>query len=145
LTVGATGILPGDTLQRAVDLTNNGVGGSDNLSSITLTTSASPSTLLDTDATNGLQMVIDKCTVAWTESAAPYTYTCGGTTTSVLASRAVIGSNIALSGLASTTTGSTDKLRVTLTLPGAAPNTMQGLSSTLTYTFVGSQRAAASK
>jgi predicted ribosomally synthesized peptide with SipW-like signal peptide len=146
LTLGATGILPGDTLQRAVDLTNNGVAGSDNLSSITLTTSAAPSTLLDTDATNGLQMVIDKCAVAWTESASPpYTYTCGGATTSVLASRAVIGSNIALSGLASTTTGSTDRLRVTLTLPGAAPNTMQGLSSTLTYTFVGSQRAAASK
>jgi predicted ribosomally synthesized peptide with SipW-like signal peptide len=145
LTVGATGILPGDTLQRAVDLTNNGVAGSDNLSSITLTTSVGTSTLLDSDVTNGLQMVIDKCTVGWVESAAPYTYTCPGTLTNVLASRAVIGSNIALSGLGSTTTGSTDKLRVTLTLPGAAPNTMQGLSSTLTYTFVGSQRAAASK
>lgn len=146
LTVGATSVLPGDTLQRAVDLTNNGVAGSDNLSSITLTTTASPSSLLDTDATNGLQMAIDKCSVAWTESASPpYTYTCGGTTTSVLASRAVIGSNIALSGLASTTTGSTDRLRVTLTLPSSAPNTMQGLSSTITYTFVGTQRAATSK
>jgi predicted ribosomally synthesized peptide with SipW-like signal peptide len=146
LTLGATGILPGDTLQRAVNLTNNGVAGSDNLASVSLTTSASPSSLLDTDATNGLQMVIDKCSVAWTESPSPpYTYTCSGTTSSVLASRAVIGSTIALSGLASTTTGSTDNLRVTLTLPGAAPNTMQGLSSTLTYTFVGTQRAAASK
>jgi len=32
-----------------------------------------PSSLLDTDATNGLQMVIDKCSQAWTESG-PFTH-----------------------------------------------------------------------
>src|SRR5919199_4699054 len=56
LTVGATGLVPGDTVERAVNLVNNGVAGSDNLASITLTTAASPSSLLDTDTTNGLQM-----------------------------------------------------------------------------------------
>src|SRR5438128_2158506 len=100
LTVGASNLVAGDTIQRAVDLVNNGTASSDNLSSIQLTTTASPSSPLDTDATNGLQMVVDKCSVAWTESAAPYTYTCGGTTTSVLASRAVIGANLALGSLA---------------------------------------------
>lgn len=145
LNVGAGNLVPGDTVQRSADLINNGTGTADNLSSIVLTTTASPSSLLDTETTNGLQMAIDKCSVAWTESASPYTYTCGGTTTSVLASRAVIGSNIALSNLASLTTGSTDHLRVTLTLPTAAPNSMQGLTSTISYNFVGTQRVAGAK
>src|SRR5437870_3784538 len=95
LTVNATGVAPGDTMQRAFDLSNT--GSIDLTATPTLTTTASPSSLLDTDATNGLQMVIDKCSAAWTESGPPYTYTCSGTTTSVLASRAVIGSAISLS------------------------------------------------
>jgi spore coat-associated protein N len=145
LTVGATNVVAGDTIQRAVDLINNGTASADNLSSIQLSTSAAPSSALDTDATNGLQTVIDKCSVAWTETGPPYTYTCGGTTSSVLASRAVIGSNIALSNLSSLTTGTTDHLRVTLTLPAAAPNAEQGQSSTISYNFVGTQRTATSK
>lgn len=147
LTVGASNVVPGDTIQRAADLINNGNASSDNLSGIVLTTTASPTSLLDTDATNGLQMSIEKCSVAWTETgvAPAYAYTCGGTTSTVLASRAVIGANLPLAGLASLTTGSTDHLRVTLTLPTAAPNTMQGLTSTISYNFVGTQRVAGSK
>jgi hypothetical protein len=112
---------------------------------VTLTTTASPSSLLDTDTTNGLQMVIDKCSQAWTESGPPYTYTCGGTTSSVLASRPVIGSNLSLSNLGSTTAGATDHLRVTLTLPSGAGNTLQNQSSTISYAFTGTQRAATNK
>jgi len=147
LTLGASGLLPGDTMQRAVDLANTGVAGSDDLGSVALTTSAPTSSLLDTDATNGLQLVIDKCSQAWTESGSSpaFTYTCGGTTSSVLAQRAVIGSNLALSNLASLAAGEMDHLLVTLTLPASAPNTMQGLSSQLTYTFTGTQRTATSK
>ena len=93
LTIGASNVVPGDTSERADDLINNGSASADNLSSIQLTTTASPSSLLDTDATNGLQMVIDACSVPWTEAGPPYTYTCSGATSSVLASRAVIGAN----------------------------------------------------
>jgi spore coat-associated protein N len=144
LNIGASGIAPGDTIQRSVDLSS--AAGSMALASITLTTTASPSSLLDTDATNGLQMVIDKCSLAWVESASqPYTYTCAGTTSTVLASRAVIGSNLALSNLVATTPGSTDHLRVTLTLPSSAGNTFQGLSSTISYVFTGTQRAASAQ
>jgi spore coat-associated protein N len=63
----------------------------------------------------------------------------------VLAQRAVIGSDLALSNLASLAAGQADRLRVTLTLPTAAPNALQGLSSQLTYTFTGTQRTATSK
>jgi predicted ribosomally synthesized peptide with SipW-like signal peptide len=144
LTVGASNIAPGDSIQRSVDLINQ---GSIDLASITLTTSATASSLLDTDAADGLQMVIDKCSVPWTEggTAPAYTYTCSGTISTVLASRAVIGSNLSLSNLGSLTNGTTDHLRVTLSFPSAAPNSFQNQSSTIQYTFTGTQRAGTNK
>ena len=137
LGTGASPIAPGDTMQRAIDLSYS---GSISLGSATLTTNATSSSLLDSDATNGLQIAIDKCSVAWTESGPPYTYTCSGSTSTVLASQPIIGSNVALSNL-TLTSGSTDHLRVTVTLPSTAANTLQNLSSTVAYTFTGVQRA----
>ena len=142
LNVDATAIAPGDTIQRSVDLIDQ---GTINLASVTLTTAASSSSVLDTDATNGLQMVIDKCSQAWTESGPPYTYTCGGSTSSVLSSRAVIQTGVTLSNLSSVTAGSTDHLRVTLTFPSGAGNSFQNKSSTIQYTFTGTQRAGTDK
>ncbi len=142
LTVNATGVVPGDTIQRSFDLINQ---GSADFASVTFTTTATSSSLLDTDGTNGLQMTIDKCSVAWTESGPPYTYACGGTTSSVLASQAVIGSNLSLSNVSDlNTAGTTDHLRVTLSLPSGAPNTLQGLTSTIQYAFTGTQRTGGS-
>ena len=143
LAVAASNLVPGDTVQRAVDLTSN---SSDPLGSVSLQTSAAPSNVLTTDA-NGLTIKVDKCTVAWTESgtAPAYTYTCSGTTTSVLAATPA-GNTSSLPGLAALTSGSsTDHLLVTLSLPSAAGNTLQGLSTTITYAFSGTQRAATSK
>lgn len=139
LTVNASSIHPGDAMQRAFKLSN---ASTDAMGSITLTTSATTSSALDTDATNGLQMTIDKCSVAWTESgtAPAYTYTCSGTTSTVLASRAVIGTNLSLSNL-SLTAGSTDNLRLTLSLPSAAGNSFQNLATTLQYAFTGTGRS----
>ena len=88
-------------------------------------------------------MVIDRCSVAWTESGSSpaFTYTCGGSTTTIISSRAVIQSSLTMAGLSALTAGGTDRLRLTLTLPSAAPNTLQGLTSTLAYSFLGTQRA----
>jgi spore coat-associated protein N len=137
LGTGASAIAAGDSMQRAIDLN---YAGSVSFGSVTLTTSASPSSALDTNTTDGLQVAIDKCSVAWTESGPPYTYTCSGSTSPVLASQPIIGSNVALSNL-TLTAGSTDHLRVTVTLPSTAGNTLQNLSSTIAYTFSGVQRA----
>ena len=90
LGTGASLVAAGDSMQRAIDLN---YAGSISFGSATLTTNATTSSALDTDTTDGLHLAIDKCSVAWTESGPPYTYTCGGTTSSVLASRAVIGSS----------------------------------------------------
>ena len=140
--VDASNVVPGDTIQRAVTLANTGTS---NLAAVNLTTTASPSSLLDTDAVNGLRLKIDSCSVAWTAVApttAP-TYTCGGTITTVLADKAVIGANTLISTTA-ITHGVTDRLRVTLTLPTTAGDTFQGASSTINFAFTGSQRVAGS-
>src|SRR5213078_992172 len=104
LNVDATAIAPGDTIQRSVDLINQGTL---DLASVTLTTQATTSSTLDTDTTYGLQMVIDKCSQAWTESGPPYTYSCGGTTSSVVATRAVVGNNISMSNVSDLLTSGT--------------------------------------
>ncbi len=144
LTLGASAIVPGDTMQRAVDVQNT---GTDDWASLTLTTTAPTTSVLDTDTTDGLQLVIDRCSVAWSESGSSpaFTYTCGGTTSSVLASRPVIGAGLALSNLTSLTAGTTDHLRVTLTLPSTAGNSFQNKSSAITYAFTATQRAGTNK
>jgi hypothetical protein len=138
--VPASNVVPGDTIQRAVTLANNGTS---NLSGVTLTTTASPSSLLDTDGKSGLQLKIESCTNAWTAVApvsAP-TYTCGGTVSTVLASQAVLGVNTPITTTA-ITSGATDNLRVTLTLPATAGDSFQGASSVINFAFTGTQRVA---
>ena len=136
LTVNASGLAPSDSFQRSFDLANQ---GSLNLSAITLTTTATASSLLDTDATNGLQMAIDRCSTSWTESGTTpnFSYSCSGTPSVVLSSSAVIGANLALSNLSSLTAGATDHLRLTVTLPSTAANTFQNQTSTIQYAFTG--------
>jgi predicted ribosomally synthesized peptide with SipW-like signal peptide len=152
LTIGATGLVPGDTVQRRVKLTNAG----EDLASVTLTTTATASSTLDTDTTNGLQMKIERCggALGWRESAStPYTYTCdqavagdnAGSRSSVLAERAVIGSNLALSGMTSLTAAGVDDMVVTVRLPDSTGTSLQGKSSTVQYSFTGTQRAGTSK
>ena len=143
LVLGASLLAAGDTVQRAVNIKDT---GSIDLADVKVTTVATTTSLLDTDTTNGLQMVLDKCSVAWTEAGTSpaYTYTCSGTTSSVVASVPVIGANRTLNNL-TLTAGSDNFLRVTLTLPSAAGNTFQGLASTIQYSFTGTQRAATNK
>jgi spore coat-associated protein N len=148
LTIGASGLVPSDTVARAVQLTN--AAGNQGLSSITLSTAASPSSLLDTDAVNGLQLTIQSCPTAWTEAGTSpaYTYTCTGTATTVLASRAVsipAGSPVTLSGLNSLAGGGTDNLLFTETFPTAAGNALQTQTSNVTFNLVGTQRAGTAK
>lgn len=144
LTIDATNVAAGDEIQRVVALSN---AGSLDHSTISLTTAASVSSLLDTDTVNGLQMVVDSCDVPWTESgtAPACTYTCAGTPTTLLSSQPVIGSDMDLAGTEALTAGATSHLRVVLTLPATADNTFQGLSSTIDYSFAGIQRTATNR
>ena len=140
--VSTSNFVPGDTLTRAVNLTNN--GGSP-FGAVALSTTAGAPSILTTDVTNGLQMTVKSCPVAWTQggTAQAPTYTCSGTATT-LGTGPVI-STLQLKGANSLAAGGTDYLTFAVSLPTTADNSFQGKSSALTLTFTGTQRAAAAK
>ena len=162
----ATNIAPGDTIPRDVDLNSTGATLSD--ATITLGISASPSSLLDTDPYNGLQVQVQTCSQSWSRVAGPPpTYSCLGTTTTVLAStpvKTLETTPASLTPLNSLTAGGQDYVVMTFTFPAGAPGNiaqvpacsgtaggtsatenLEGCSSTLTYNFTATQRAVASK
>ncbi len=149
-TAGAVGMtttpvinmVPGDAMQRTITLARS--TDTDSFGSVKLTTTGSASNVLTSDATNGLQLKIDQCSVAWVKATGSNDLTCAGTTTAVIAQRAVIGSTIDLpvATTALNGAGAVSNLRATISLPTAADNTFQGLSNTLTFTFDATQRAA---
>lgn len=141
LDVPATGMVPGDYADRAVTLVRD--NASDTFGSVAVTTTASTPTVLTTDLTNGLQLTVDQCSVAWVKDANTNDLNCSGTTTSVVAQRAVLGNNIDL-GAATTAlngAGKTAYLRVKVSLPTTADDTFQGKSSTIGFSFTALQRA----
>jgi spore coat-associated protein N len=166
-TIAATAIAPGDTIPREVDL--NSTAATLNDATITLGISASPSSLLDSDPGFGLQVQVQTCSVAWTRVAGPPpTYSCTGSTVTVLASTPVKTLESApanLTPLNALTAGGQDYVVMTFTFPSTAPGNialvpalcsgvvggtpatenLEGCSSTLTYTFTATQRVGTSK
>jgi hypothetical protein len=136
LSVTADKFVPGDSIARPFELVN---GGNLDMASIGLQVAAPVSSVLDTDRTNGLKLAIDSCPVAWSAS-----NTCSGTTSVVLAPVAARDA-ATLTNLSSLAAGRTDHLLVTLSLPAAAGNDLQGKSSTLTLTFTGTQQTGTSR
>jgi hypothetical protein len=62
LSLTATDMVPGDSISRAFDLVNSGktpFGG------IEMTSTATTSSILDTDKVNGLKLTVKSCSVAW--------------------------------------------------------------------------------
>lgn len=131
-----TNMVPGDTIARTVTLTRS--TDTEAFGSVKITTAGTSSNLLTSDATNGLQMKVEECSVAWNNGA------CSGTTTTVIAQRAVVGAtDVPAATLASLNgAGKAANLKVTLSLPTSADNTFQGLSNTINFTFDATQRAA---
>lgn len=139
--VNVSGLAPGDFADRLVTVSNS---GSINLASIDLAiTTPVTSSLLDTDATNGLKLQIDSCSVAWTQASSAVAATCSGATTALTASTAISSLKSAgpsyTASLASLT-GGTDRLRFHYSLPAASTGTA-GLSSAMVYTFTATQAA----
>ncbi len=140
-----TAMAPGDSINRYVTLLN---GGTLDAITPTLRVADSGTTTLTTDGTNGLQVTVAACSVAWTQA----TGVCSGTTTAVLASTSAntLLSNTALN-LPSNTAAASTALKITIALPagtevttnGTLPvGTVQGLTPTLTWTFTETQRTA---
>ena len=143
-TSAVTGMMPGDSAQRVITVDNLGDQDWSSLLMSAYVATGGTSSLLDTDHYQGLQMVVDRCSQAWT--AAGSTYTCGGTTTSnVVATGTVIRSNLTIGSSPALTSGAHDYLRITVTLPSFAGDEFQNLSSDITYRFQAVQRTATSK
>ena len=140
--VTTTGFVPGDSLTRAVNLVND---GNSPLGSVTLSSSATASSVLTTDVTNGLQLTVKKCSVAWTQggTASAATYTCAGTET-LIGSGPVVN-NVTINGAAALNAGGTDYLTFSISLPASADNTFQGKSASLSLTFTGTQRTGTAR
>ncbi len=148
ITNGFTGAITnmgsGDVVNRFIDLTNTG-----NLDGISpsLQIAASESNTLTANPAKGLQISITSCSIAWTSGGV-----CNETSTAVMAATplsTVITAAQSLT-LPSTLAGAVNRLRVTATLPSSSenvvngvfpPGTVQGLTSSLTWSFVILERA----
>jgi hypothetical protein len=140
--VSVTGLVPGDSITRAVNLVNDGTLG---LSSVSVVSSATAPSILTSDATNGLQLTVKGCSVPWTQggtSSAP-TYACSGSTSTLMTGPVV--NNAGLNNPNSLNPGGTDYLTFSIALPVTADNTFQGKSAGLSLSFTGAQRAGSAR
>ncbi|HEX9088929.1 MAG TPA: TasA family protein [Arthrobacter sp.] len=138
MNIAAAGLMPGDRVERLITLSNS---GDQDLMAMSLTTTekaAAPSPLT-TDKTNGLQLTVENCPVAWAGTVGAYT--CSAPVT-VLPARSIIGANTVLPSLASLKAKGTDNLKVSVALPVSADNTFQGLGSSVGFGFAATERAA---
>lgn len=129
-------MVAGDTRSALVDLVNHGTTP---LATLTLTSTATSSSILDQDTVNGLQLTVESCSVPWTtDVSAP---SCTGTVHSYL-TQPIVMSNAPLNSSPALSAMQVDHLKLTAALPSTATAAaFQGASSTLNFVFTGSQRA----
>jgi len=140
---------PGDTDNVYVNMNNTGTLAS--AAGMTLAVTGTPSNALTNGSVvgEGLTVTATQCSVAWTLA----TGTCAGTTTPILANTQVsaMSAGVALSNIPAlvAATGQVAHVQFSLGLTGTETSvngvppasTIQGLSTTLTYTFTEQQRA----
>jgi hypothetical protein len=118
--VNVTNLVPGDTMNRTVTITNTGNASF----TYTAAISAAASTALWTDTTNGLQVTVKR----------------GATT---LYTGALKNMSLAASGTIAA--GATDTLTYDFSFPSTAGNTMQNLTQDMTITYTATQLAGSAK
>jgi hypothetical protein len=140
--IDVAGFVPGDRMTRVIDLVND---GSAPMASISMSAVATASSVLDTDATKGLQLAVRSCDVAWTmrlADGAPV-YDCRGTERT-LAAGPVAGTKT-LTAPAALAVRGVDHLAVSVTLPQDAGDAFQGRRSTMAISFTGTQATGTSR
>jgi hypothetical protein len=140
--VSVSNLVPGDSITRAVNLVNDGDLG---MSAINVVSTATASSILTSDQTNGLQLAVKSCSVPWTQggTASAPTYTCSGSQSTLMSGPVV--NNTSLSNPASLNPGGTDHLTFSISLPTAADNTFQGKSAGISLSFTGAQRSGSAR
>ena len=123
--INVTNLIPGDTAQRAVVVTNSGNTGFTYTGSI----SAVANTLLWSDTTNGLQVDVYRCACT------------------LVASRVYTGAlkNMSVPASGTIAAAGTETLTYVFSFPSAAGNTFQNLSQDFTVTYTATQLAGAAR
>jgi hypothetical protein len=136
--LNVSGMVPGDSITRAVNLVNDGDVA---LASVSMISTAPAPSILTTDTTNGLQLSVKKCSVDWTQggTASAPTYTCPGTQSTLINSPIVNSGSLA--NAASLNPGGVDRLVFSVSLPDGAGNEFQGKTAGISLSFTGVQRA----
>jgi hypothetical protein len=127
---------PGESATKMINLVDD---GSASLASVSLATVATSSSILDTDPTNGLQMTVASCSVAWAGDGS-----CAGVQRTVLAS----GPAVRTAGLVNPfglVAGAIDHLAVTMALPASAGDAFKSQTSSLSLTFTATQRGGTNR
>ncbi len=153
LSQSISGLQPGYHTEMPVTVINSGTVP---FGSITLGLSANPTNSELVSGTGSLDVEVQTCSVAWTPTTttvngvAVTTYLCSGTMGTALgvspsssSPQTTAGSLLANpSTLVGSNLGITSNhYLITLSMPSDAPNSDQGQSVTLTYTFTGTQTA----
>ncbi|SMH50384.1 hypothetical protein SAMN06295885_3516 [Rathayibacter oskolensis] len=128
LSVPVTGLVPGGSDRRLLDLTN---AGTVTIAALQLETAAP---VVGGSASDGVQLALERCSVAWSADGA----SCAGTVTTVSPDRPASG-RIDLPGSPALAVGATDHLRLTVRLPESAPSGVQGTSGALSVSVTGVQ------
>ena len=143
MTMSAANFVPGDSVSRSVELVNS---GDLSFAGISLASSATTSSILDTDKVNGLQLSAKSCSVVWTETITNgvASYSCSGTTTNVVNSGPAV-TTATVNNVASMNPKGTDHLLLTVSLPVGAGNEFQGKTSALSINFTGTQKTGTNR
>jgi hypothetical protein len=126
----AQAIAPGDRIERLAELRVRGHG---RFTTVYFRASAKKSSALDSDAQYGLQVAIERCSKKWRRRGAGYS--CPGRRFAVLARRPLLG-RARLRRL-ELRRQRPAHLRLVITLPANAGNSLQRQSTDATYSFVG--------
>jgi hypothetical protein len=124
--VNITNLVPGDTAQRVVHVTNGGNTGFTYAGAV----SATASTLLWTDTTYGLQATVYRCNNCTTPANSVY-------------SGAL--KNLAIPASGTIAAAGSDYLTFVFSLPTTAGNTFQSLTQDFTVTYTATQLAGAAR
>ena len=124
--VNITNLVPGDTAQRVVHVTNGGNTGFTYAGSV----SATANTLLWSDTANGLQASV---------------YRCNGCTTPANLVYSGALKNLAIPASGTVAAAGSDYVTFVFSLPSTAGNTFQGLTQDFTVTYTATQLAGAAR
>ncbi len=141
VTLGASGMLPGDRTERVLSIDNLGGTEWSELVMTTYVASGDDSSVLDTDPDLGLQMSVDRCSLPWQANGASFVCT-GSLTSNVAAAGPVVRAHVPIVASPAMVPDGHDFLRITTALPANAGNEFLGQRTSLTMRFTAVQRTA---